>query len=52
MTTLGRKIDEGHLSNGLYVIDLNSTVLTMTQPTKVAPHIWHQQLGHPSDRVL
>lgn len=34
------------------MVDLNSTVLSVTQPNKVAPHVWHQRLGHPSDRVL
>lgn len=44
------KIGEGQLVNGLYVVNLNSSALAVTN--KVSPQLWHQRLGHPFDHVL
>jgi Integrase core domain/gag-polypeptide of LTR copia-type/GAG-pre-integrase domain len=42
-------IGEGHLRNGLYVLDFNNLVFSTTKDQSI---LWHWRLGHPSDRVL
>jgi Integrase core domain/GAG-pre-integrase domain len=48
----GKKIGEGYLTDGLYVVNLKLSANAVTKTKSASPQVWHQCLGHPSDRVL
>jgi GAG-pre-integrase domain len=48
--TSGKKIGEGNLIDGLYVIKPEQ--LALTAATSSSSLLWHERLVHPSTRVL
>lgn len=48
----GMTIGEGRLIDGLYVIRPELSVLMATRTNASSAALWHQRLGHPSDRIL
>jgi Reverse transcriptase (RNA-dependent DNA polymerase)/Integrase core domain/gag-polypeptide of LTR copia-type/GAG-pre-integrase domain len=48
----GMTIGEGRLIEGLYVIRPELSALMATRTNVSSATLWHQRLGHPSDRIL
>jgi Reverse transcriptase (RNA-dependent DNA polymerase)/Integrase core domain/gag-polypeptide of LTR copia-type/GAG-pre-integrase domain len=48
----GKKIGEGKQINGLYVLKPETVFCLTTNFNKESPHLWHNRLGHPSNKVM
>jgi GAG-pre-integrase domain len=49
---IGKKIGEGSLTDGLYVIYPEHSIFSTIKSTTYSSHIWHKRMGHPSEKVL
>jgi GAG-pre-integrase domain len=44
-------IGEGHLENGLYILDSNKSFFNHKKDDNLS-ELWHKRVGHPSDKIL
>jgi hypothetical protein len=43
-------IGEGHLENGLYILDNNKSFFNHKKNDNLS-ELWHKRVGHPSDKI-
>ena len=50
--TSGKKIGDGRMVDGLYLIEPDISALAVTQAGVSSAELWHRRLGHPSNKIL